>query len=176
MMAGPTCMLPRWLVYSHEKVQDDDSQVCRSVGESSNCDAKARLYLQLRCSDFAIVVTYSQFDSNICVFYVFLGFLKNTWKYLIQRPIFKPLYFYNFFLNTWKYFFFSTFEKYLYFVCHYYGFCFQDLSAFLFYRSWTSISLAFMYLWISKSLVTRSCAAGFFAKLKFKESNRGWCP
>jgi hypothetical protein len=28
---------------------------------------------------FTIVVTYSQFDSNICVFYVFLGFLKNTW-------------------------------------------------------------------------------------------------
>ncbi len=45
-----------------------------------------------------IVVTYSQFDSNIRVFYVFLGFLKNTWKY----------------------FFLSTFEKYSYFVCHYY--------------------------------------------------------
>jgi hypothetical protein len=30
-----------------------------------------------------IVVTYSQFDSNIRVLYVFLGFLKNTWKYLI---------------------------------------------------------------------------------------------
>jgi hypothetical protein len=45
-------------------------------------------------------VTYSQFDSNIHVFYVFLGFLKNTWKYLIQRPIFKPLYFYNVFLKT----------------------------------------------------------------------------
>ncbi len=29
-----------------------------------------------------IVVTYSQFDSNIRVLYVFLGFLKNTWKYL----------------------------------------------------------------------------------------------
>ncbi len=26
---------------------------------------------------------------------VFLGFFKNTWKYLIQRPIFKPLYYYN---------------------------------------------------------------------------------
>jgi hypothetical protein len=25
-----------------------------------------------------IVVTYSQFDSNIRIFYVFLGFLKNT--------------------------------------------------------------------------------------------------
>jgi hypothetical protein len=37
--------------------------------------------------------------SNIRVFYVFLGFLKNTWKYLIQRPIFKPLYFYNVFLK-----------------------------------------------------------------------------
>jgi hypothetical protein len=46
-----------------------------------------------------IVVTYSQFDSNIRVFYVFLGFLKNTWKYLIQRPIFKPSYFYNVFLK-----------------------------------------------------------------------------
>jgi hypothetical protein len=46
-----------------------------------------------------IVVTYFQFDSNIQVFYVFLGFLKNTWKYLIQRPIFKPLYFYNVFLK-----------------------------------------------------------------------------
>jgi len=42
-----------------------------------------------------IVVTYSQFDSNIRVLYVFVGFLKNTWKYLIQRPIFKPLYFYS---------------------------------------------------------------------------------
>jgi hypothetical protein len=40
-------------------------------------------------------VTYFQFDSNIRVLYVFLGFLKNTWKYLIQRPIFKPLYNYN---------------------------------------------------------------------------------
>jgi hypothetical protein len=30
-----------------------------------------------------IVLTYSQFDSNIHVLYVFLGFLKNTWKYLI---------------------------------------------------------------------------------------------
>ncbi len=29
-----------------------------------------------------IVVTYSQFDSNIRVLYIFLGFLKNTWKYL----------------------------------------------------------------------------------------------
>jgi hypothetical protein len=37
--------------------------------------------------------------SNIREFYVFLGFLKNTWKYLIQRPIFKPLYFYNVFLK-----------------------------------------------------------------------------
>ncbi len=46
-----------------------------------------------------IVVTYSQFDSNIRVFYVFLGFLKNTLKYFIQRPIFKPLYFYNDFLK-----------------------------------------------------------------------------
>jgi hypothetical protein len=46
---------------------------------------------------FTIVVTYAQFDSNIRVLYVFLGFLKNTWKYLIQRPIFKPLYHYNFF-------------------------------------------------------------------------------
>ncbi len=68
-----------------------------------------------------IVVTYFQFDSNIRVLYVFLGFLKNTWKYLIQRPIFKPLYNYNvFFKNTWKYFSLSTFEKYSYFVCHYY--------------------------------------------------------
>jgi hypothetical protein len=37
--------------------------------------------------------------SNIRVFYVFLGFLKNTWKYLIQRPIFKPSYFYNVFFK-----------------------------------------------------------------------------
>jgi hypothetical protein len=37
--------------------------------------------------------------SNIRVLYVFLGFLKNTWKYLIQRPIFKPLYNYNVFLK-----------------------------------------------------------------------------
>jgi hypothetical protein len=44
-----------------------------------------------------IVVTYAQFDSNIRVLYIFLGFLKNTWKYLIQRPIFKPLYHYNVF-------------------------------------------------------------------------------
>ncbi len=43
----------------------------------------------------SIVVTYSQFDSNIRVFYVFLGFFRNTLKYFIQRPIFKPLYFYN---------------------------------------------------------------------------------
>jgi hypothetical protein len=28
--------------------------------------------------DFAIVVTYVQFDSNIRVLYVFLGFFKNT--------------------------------------------------------------------------------------------------
>jgi hypothetical protein len=42
-----------------------------------------------------LVVTYSQFDSNIRVFYVFLGFKKNILKYFIQRPIFKPLYFYN---------------------------------------------------------------------------------
>jgi hypothetical protein len=46
-----------------------------------------------------IVVTYSQFDSNIRVFYVFLGFFRNTLKYFIQRPIFKPLYFYNEFLK-----------------------------------------------------------------------------
>jgi len=56
MMAGPTCMLPRWPAYSREKVQDDDSQVCRLVGESSNCDVKARLYLQLRCSNFAFEI------------------------------------------------------------------------------------------------------------------------
>ncbi len=31
---------------------------------------------------FNIVVTYSHFDSNIRVLYVFLGFLKNNWKYL----------------------------------------------------------------------------------------------
>jgi hypothetical protein len=47
----------------------------------------------------SIVVTYSQFDSNICVFYVFLGFFRNILKYFIQRPIFKPLYFYNDFLK-----------------------------------------------------------------------------
>jgi hypothetical protein len=29
-----------------------------------------------------IVVTYFQFDSNIRILYVFLGFLKNIWKYL----------------------------------------------------------------------------------------------
>jgi len=46
-----------------------------------------------------IVVTYSQFNSNIRVFYVFLGFKKNTLKYFIRRPIFKPLYFYNVFLK-----------------------------------------------------------------------------
>jgi hypothetical protein len=46
-----------------------------------------------------IVVTYSQFDSNIRVFYVFLGFFRNTLKYFTQRPIFKPLYFYNDFLK-----------------------------------------------------------------------------
>ncbi len=28
---------------------------------------------------YAIVVTYVQFDSNIRVLYIFLGFLKNTW-------------------------------------------------------------------------------------------------
>jgi hypothetical protein len=52
-----------------------------------------------RKTKLTIVVTYSQFDSNIRVFYIFLGFLKNTRKYLIQRPIFKPLYFYNVFLK-----------------------------------------------------------------------------
>jgi hypothetical protein len=56
-------------------------------------------YVIISRSGFIIVVTYSQFDSNIRVFYVFLGFFKNTWKYLIQRPIFKPLYFYNVFLK-----------------------------------------------------------------------------
>ncbi len=56
MMAGLTCMLPGWPAYSREKVQDDDSQVCRLVGESSNCDVKARLYLQLRCLDFAFEI------------------------------------------------------------------------------------------------------------------------
>ncbi len=50
-------------------------------------------------SETHIVVTYSQFDSNIRVFYIFLGFLKNTLKYFIQRPIFKPLYFYNVFFK-----------------------------------------------------------------------------
>jgi len=47
----------------------------------------------------SIVVTYSQFDSNIRVFYVFLGVFKNTLKYFIQRPISKPLYFYNAFFK-----------------------------------------------------------------------------
>ncbi len=51
------------------------------------------------CMHLTIVVTYFQFDSNIRILYVFLGFLKNTWKYLIQRPIFKPLYNYNAFLK-----------------------------------------------------------------------------
>jgi len=50
-------------------------------------------------SETHIIVTYSQFDSNIRVFYVFLGFFKNTLKYFIQRPIFKPLYFYNVFFK-----------------------------------------------------------------------------
>ncbi len=57
--------------------------------------SNSRCKIRLDNLDFSIVVTYSQFDSNIRVFYVFLGFKKNTWKYLIQRPIFKPLYFYN---------------------------------------------------------------------------------
>jgi hypothetical protein len=30
------------------------------------------------CLPWGIIVTYSQFDSNIHVFYVFWGFLKNT--------------------------------------------------------------------------------------------------
>ncbi len=50
-------------------------------------------------------MTYFQFDSNIRVLYVFLGFLKNTWKY----------------------FFLSTFEKYSYFVCHYYELVHYDM-------------------------------------------------
>jgi hypothetical protein len=50
---------------------------------------------QMAWSSCFIVVTYFQFDSNIRILYVFLGILKNTWKYLIQRPIFKPLYNYN---------------------------------------------------------------------------------
>jgi hypothetical protein len=49
-----------------------------------------------------IVVTYSQFDSNIRVFYVFLGFFRNILKYFIQRPIFKPLYFYNDFFKIFE--------------------------------------------------------------------------
>jgi hypothetical protein len=64
-----------------------------------------------------IVVTYSQFDSNIRVLYVFLGFLKNTW----YKGQFSSLCIIIMFLkNTWKYFFLSTFEKYSYFICHYY--------------------------------------------------------
>ncbi len=53
-------------------------------------------------TQLSIVVTYSQFDSNIRVFYVFLGFLRNTLKYFIQRPIFKPLYFYNDFFKIFE--------------------------------------------------------------------------
>ncbi len=68
------------------------------IGEiSQNCENKKEIMKGL-CNFKAIkniVVTYSQFDSNIRVFYVFLGFLKNILKYFIQRPIFKPLYFYN---------------------------------------------------------------------------------
>jgi len=87
-MAGPTCMLPRWPAYSREKVQDDDSQVCRLVGESSNCNVKARLYLQLRCSNFAF---------EICLYFSFAalellqalpsclcGFPKVWWPNLAQ--------------------------------------------------------------------------------------------
>jgi hypothetical protein len=89
-----------------------------------------------------IVVTYSQFDSNIRVLYVFLGFLKNTWKYLkildhrclwvwaqlklsllnILLIVFTYFTYSHFqILKYLKYFFLSTFEKYAYFVCHYYA-------------------------------------------------------
>jgi len=88
MMAGPTCMLPRWPAYSREKVQDDDSQICRSVGESSNCDAKARLYLQLRCSDFAFEICL-HFSSTALELLQALpsclcGFPKVWWPNLTQ--------------------------------------------------------------------------------------------
>jgi hypothetical protein len=62
-----------------------------------------------------IVVTYSQFDSNIRVFYVFLGFFKNNLKYFIQRPIFKPLYFYNVFFKYLKILLFEHLRKILVF-------------------------------------------------------------
>jgi hypothetical protein len=65
------------------------------IPEPENFRKRRNLLLE----SWSIVVTYFQFDSNICVLYVFLGFFKNTWKYLIQRPIFKPLYNYNVFLK-----------------------------------------------------------------------------
>jgi hypothetical protein len=75
-----------------------------------------------------IVVTYFQFDSNIRVLYVFLGFFKNTWKYLIQRPIFKPLYNYNVFFKYLKILLFEHLWKILVFcmslLCKI-GLCFQ---------------------------------------------------
>jgi len=68
-----------------------------------------------------IVVTYSQFDSNIRVLYVFFGLFKKYLKILDTQANFQAFVFYNFFKKkTWKYFFLSTFEKYSYFVCHYY--------------------------------------------------------
>jgi hypothetical protein len=42
----------------------------------------ATMWIQVQACILVIVVTYSQFDSNIRVLYIFLGFLKNTWKYL----------------------------------------------------------------------------------------------
>jgi hypothetical protein len=67
-----------------------------SLGFDLKTSFQLHLNVNKNCFKYAIVivVTYSQFDSNIRVLYIFFALLK---KYLIQRPIFKPLYFYNVF-------------------------------------------------------------------------------
>ncbi len=93
MMAGPTCMLPRWLAYSREKVQDDNSQVCCSVSESSNCDVKTKLYLQPRCLDSAFEIclhfSFATLELLQVVPSCLCGFPKVWWPDLAQ-PDFLP--------------------------------------------------------------------------------------
>jgi len=107
-----------------------------------------------------IVVTYSQFDSNIHILYVFLGFLKNTWKYLkildhrclwvwaqlklsllIVLLIVFTYFTYSHF-QILKYFFLSTFEKYAYFVFHYYVKT-ESVSFAIVWQQWNLLKLIF---------------------------------
>jgi len=85
MMASPTCILPRWPTYSREKVQDDDSQVCRSVGATQKPDFISNWDVQILLSKFVCISFQPLLNFYKPCLHVFVDFQKSGDQILRSR-------------------------------------------------------------------------------------------